>query len=296
MKCDDVVMITFLQHLLNGILYGAIYALVSSGLSLMYGVMGVVNFAHGECYMLGAYIMFLFLCLTNNFFIGVIAAASIVGIVGVLVEKFIIRPTIVKHFTIPLLATLGLGLFLKNSALIIFGARPIFPKINLVEQTFTFYGLRIQALRVLIVILTLCIFIFLHIFLSKTKVGKAIRAASQNRELCYVVGINYVRICSITFLISFALAGMAGALVGPIFFLYPNMGTLMSLKAFAIIVLSGLGNVKGSIQGAIIVGLLESLVAGYFSATLKDMVVFLIMILALTIKPEGLFGKKVGIW
>jgi len=291
-----VTTLTFLQHLLNGIFYGLIYALISTGLSLIFGVMEVVNFAHGEFYMLGAFIMYFIFSFTGNFLFAVLGSMAFMALFGVLVNGSIIQPVIKKSWMAPILVTLGLGIALKNTILLIFGAKPIFISVPLTETVFDLFGLKLQAARILILFLVPCLFAVLHIFLQKTKIGKGIRAASQNRELCDVLGIELNKVYTATFLISACLAGLAGSLVGPIFCLTPTMGDKMGIKSFCIVVLGGFGNVKGAIFSSILVGLVESLVAGYISGTFKDAFVFILMLLTLLFKPEGLLGKRVGIW
>lgn len=240
--------------------------------------------------------MFFTLSITNNFPLAVLSSIAVMALVGILVERGIIRPVIEKSWMAPILVTLGLGITLKNTVLILFGARPIFIPLSLTETVIDFYGLRIQAARLLILLLVPCLFTLLHMFLQNTKIGKGIRAASQNRELCDVLGIELNKIYAVTFAIGASTTGLAGALVGPIFCLTPTMGNVMGIKSFCIVVVGGFGNVKGAIYASLLVGLIESLVAGYITGTLKDAFVFATMMFVLLLKPEGIFGKRVGIW
>jgi branched-chain amino acid transport system permease protein len=288
--------LVFVQLLLNGLLIGAIYALITAGLSLIYGVVGIVNFAHGELYMIGAYAMWIVLAMTGNYLLGVIFSIGFLAVLGLVIERLTIRPLVQKLWTAPLLATLGLSLALQNTVLYIYTATPQFPSTELSQVNLDVSGIFISDQRVAVLVVACLCFLALHTYLKKAKSGKAMRAVSQSRELCKVIGVETGRIYSLAFVIAAALAGIGGALIGPVFFIEPRMGTLPVFKSFCIAVAGGFGNVKGSLYIALLVGMTESLIAGYISGTWKDVFAFLLMLLILIFKPEGLFGKKVGVW
>lgn len=286
----------FVQFVLNGLLLGAIYALITAGLCLIYGVVGVVNFAHGELYMMGAYAMWIILAITGNYVLGVIFSVAFLAFVGFAIERTVIRPLVEKPWTTSMLATLGLSLCLQNTVLYIYSPTPQFVSTELSQVNFDVSGIFLSAQRIVVLIVTGLCFLALDRYLRKTKDGKAMRAVSQNRELCKVIGVDIGRIFSLSLVIGAALAGIGGALIGPLYPIVPTMGTLPVFKAFCIAVAGGFGNVKGSLYIAFAVGITESLIAGYVSGTWQNLFAFLLLIFVLVFKPEGLFGKKVGVW
>lgn len=282
-----------LQHLANGLLISGIYALVAVGFTLIFGVLGVINFAHGEFYMLGAFIIFFFagqMGISYYWSIPLSILASLM--VGILVERTSIRPLLEKSFESMVICTFAVSMILMNGALLTWGAEPriiqspLSGPVSLLEIAFTYQ-------RLLVLIVAIAISIALHLFLQRTKPGKAIRAAAQNKEACLAVGIDIAQISRLTFGLGIGLCGLAGALVAPVYSVFPTMGQIAMFKIFAIVILGGLGNVKGALLAALILGLGESLIAGYVSATLKDGLAFLVMLFILLLRPEGLFGKAV---
>lgn len=282
-----------LQHLANGLLISGIYALVAVGFTLIFGVLGVINFAHGEFYMLGAFIIFFFagqMGVSYYWSIPLSILASLM--VGILVERTTIRPLLEKSFESMVICTFAVSMILMNGALLTWGAEPriiqspLSTPISLLEIAFTYQ-------RLLVLVVAIVISIALHLFLQRTKPGKAIRAAAQNKEACLAVGIDIAQISRLTFGLGIGLCGLAGALVAPVYSVFPTMGQIAMFKIFAIVILGGLGNVKGALLAALILGLGESLIAGYVSATLKDGLAFLVMLFILLFRPEGIFGKAV---
>lgn len=282
-----------LQHLANGLLISGIYALVAVGFTLIFGVLGVINFAHGEFYMLGAFIIFFFtgqIGVSYYWSVSLSILASLM--VGILVERTSIRPLLEKSFESMVICTFAVSMILMNGALLTWGAEPriiqspLSAPVSLLEIAFTYQ-------RLLVLVVAIAISIALHLFLQRTKLGKAIRAAAQNKETCLAVGIDIAQISRLTFGLGIGLCGLAGALVAPVYSVFPTMGQIAMFKIFAIVILGGLGNVKGALLAALILGLGESLIAGYVSATLKDGLAFLVMLFILLLRPEGIFGKAV---
>lgn len=285
-----------LQQIVNGICEGSIYATLAVGLSLIFGILEVVNFAHGEFYAIGGYLTYLlYVTFGFNYELVVIVVCLLLAVLGAVCEKIFINPLIKRHWLIPIVATFGLSIVIQNLLRIIFS-----PDVKKISTLYTatimdFMGVRISYQRLIVIFVSTVAFLLLHLFLHKTKIGKAIRAASQNKDACYVVGINIEKVYLITFGISTMFCGMAGALAGPIFCVTPTMGVAMLMKAFAVVVVGGFGNVKGAILSAYILGCAESFAGAYISFTFKDAIIFIILVLVLLFKPHGIFGKKVGI-
>lgn len=289
-------MVFFLQLLINGVSVGAGYAMVAVGLSLIFGILEVVNFAQGEFYMVGAYVAW-FVCgkLGFSYIFGILAAAAAVGILGGVTERFAIRPLLRRAWQLPIIATFGISLILQNGAIVTLTATPKSFTTFFSGRSIHFLGCMISTQRVLIIGVSAMIFLALHTFVQRTKTGKAMRAVSQNKEACRVLGIPIERVEFIAFVVSGALAGIGGALISPLINVFPWMGALVVLKAFAVVILGGFGNIKGAIYGALILGVAESLWAGYATYAFKDVLAFVVLIAVLLFKPHGLFGKKVGI-
>ena len=281
------------QHLANGLLISGIYALVAVGFTLIFGVLGVINFAHGEFYMLGAFIVFLFsgqIGLPYHWAIPLSILTLL--IIGILMERSSVRPLLEKSFESMVICTFAISMILMNGALLVWGAEPrIIP--SPLSSPVTFFEIAFTYQRLLVLVVAIAISIALHLFLQRTKPGKAIRAAAQNKEACLAVGIDIAQISRLTFGLGIGLCGLAGALVAPVYSVFPTMGQIAMFKIFAIVILGGLGNVKGALLAALILGLGESLIAGYVSATLKDGLAFLVMLFILLLRPEGIFGKAV---
>ena len=282
------------EQLLNGLVLGAIYASVAGGLTLIWGTMKMINFAHGEFYMVGAYIVFFAL---NAFgihpFFAVILAIGIVFVLGMVIEKLCLHPLLDKpNWEInAIVATVGLSIFFQNFALKAWGERfkaiPYF-----VEGNFEIFGMRMAGQRIFIIIVTSLIMFGLWLFIKQSRFGIALRATAQDRDASTILGINTKMMYTMTFGISCAMAALAGILLAPIFQISPWMGTVPIVKGFVCVVLGGLGSFGGAILGGIILGTIESISVIIFSSEWKDVVAFIILILMLWIKPAGLFGAK----
>ena len=285
----------FFQLLVNGIAFGAIYALVAVGLTIVFGILEVVNFAQGEFYMAGAYIAFL-ACLSHIPYPIAIAISVLVMVgIGLIVEKFAIRPLIGKAWQLPILSTLGISIIMQNGAIILWSANPRTIIIELANKNIHIFGVVIVFQKLIIVVFSIAIFIALHYFVKKSKTGKAMRAVSQNKDACRVVGIDVGRISTISFALGAGLSGFGGALVAPAMAIHPVMGILLVLKCFAAVIMGGFGNIKGTIYSAFILAIVESFAVAYLSLQYKDVFAFVVMIIILLFKPHGMFGKKVGI-
>jgi branched-chain amino acid transport system permease protein len=277
------------QQIINGIVSGGIYALIALGLTLIFGILRIANFAHGQFYMLGAYTAFMF---TSQAQIPFLYAMVVVAVIGVVTEWLVFRPL---RFTPPvniILCSLGLSLFLENVVLRIFSPDPRQLFSPYAHIVLSFMGVSVTLQRLLILLIAALLVIALFIFLNRTWSGIAMRAAGQDLTTARLMGINIDRVASITFAIGSALAGASGMLVGSIFLLQPTMGLIYVLKAFVVVILGGVGNVVGAILGSLILGIAESLTVGYVGSVFRDIVAFLVLIVTLLFRPYGLFHRK----
>ncbi len=287
-------MTILVSQLINGAVLGSIYALLSLGLTMIFGILGIVNFAQGELYMLGAYVGFyLIVLLKVPFLPSLLIAMLAMGLFGLLVERFPFRPIQGEPAENMILATVGLSVFLMNGAILLFGADP-----RRVDSPFTnifveVAGFSLSLQRLLVFVVTAVLIILLTLFIKKTRMGKAMRACQQDLNAARIVGIDTRRVAMVTCFIGSALAAAGGVLIGPLFLVSPVMGLKAIAKAFVIVILGGLGNVAGAIMGGFVIGIAENLTAGFVSSDLKDIIPFLILILILLFKPEGLFGKAI---
>jgi branched-chain amino acid transport system permease protein len=283
----------FFQHLANGLLISGIYALVAVGFTLIFGVLEVINFAHGEFYMLGAFIIYMFAGQIGLSYALSIPLSIVVSLaIGIFVERASIRPLLEKSFESMVICTFAISMILMNGTLLIWGAEPKIIQSPL-SSPVSFFEIAFTYQRLLVFLVAIVLSLVLHLFLQRTKTGKAIRATAQNKEACLAVGIDIGRISRFTFGLGIGLCGLAGALVAPVYSVFPTMGQATMFKVFAIVILGGLGDMKGALLASLILGLGESLIAGYVSATLKDGLAFLVMLFILLLRPGGLFGKAV---
>ncbi|MFK8252077.1 branched-chain amino acid ABC transporter permease [Ancylobacter terrae] len=278
--------------ILNGLIMGAIYALIGVGLSLIFGVLEIVNFAHGQIYALGALAMAL---LVAHFGLGYFPAALIamlaVAAVGYVLYVLTLRFIRKGEFERGIILTLGIAIVLQNGVLYFFGATPriIDTEYNFVDLEFL--GFRVELVKALAVAFAVVAILSLHLVLTRTRFGLAIRALAQNREAALVVGIRPVVVAGYAVVIGMGLAGLAGAALAPVFTVHPMMGAPILFKAFAIVIIGGLGHLPGAVVASLIIGVAESLAGGFGSASLQDAAVFLVMIAMLQISPMGLFGR-----
>lgn len=283
----------FLQQLSNGIIIGVIYSIMAMGLSLIFGIMDVINFAHGELYMLGAYAAFYVSTLFNiSPMISLVLAILIVFFIGLLIEATAIRHMRSKRSPLEytILLTFGISIFLQNLALIIFG--PSYKRIPPILKGVINIGPIVQSRqRILILLIAIFMMILISYIIKRTKLGMAMRATAQSIEASKLIGINVNSIYMISFGIGAALAAAGGSLIAPMFYIYPTMGITPVLKSFVIIILGGLGSIEGAVLGGIIIGITETLTCAYVSAQYETAVAFALMIIILVFKPSGLFGK-----
>ncbi len=285
-----------LEQLVHGLTLGSMYAMVAAGLALMLGVARLINFAHGEFFMLGAYAFwYAYREIELPYAVaGLVAPAAMVAF-GAVYQQTVIRVVLARSWHVQLIATLATSIVLTNLAIIVFGTQPKEVPTALSSRILDVGGLRLAWQRLLVLGAALLIFWALGRFVARTRTGRAMRALSQNREACAVVGVDVQRVALITFALSAALAAAAAVLVSPLFNIFPDMGTGLTLKAFAAVVAGGFGYVNGAIAASFLIGITEALAGSYLSYAYKDAFAFLIMIAVLLWRPQGLFGRRLGI-
>jgi branched-chain amino acid transport system permease protein len=282
----------FLQHLVNAVVLGGTYALLGIGLTLIFGIMRVVNFTHGELYAFGAYTVYLVAAaLGLNFFLGLVVAVLAGMLLGAMIEIALLRPMRGADVDTIMLVMIGAWIVMQNTELLVWGgvAKSIvtpFPDAPLVIGPVS-----ISWLRVFVLAAALLLILGAYALIHRTKLGKAMRATFQDPDAAALMGVHIKGIHTATFAIGSGLAAAAGALLGPVFLVTPTMGDLASLKAFAIVILGGLGNITGATIGAFILALVEELGAGYVSSGYRDAMGFLIIIVVLLFRPTGLFAR-----
>lgn len=292
----------FVQHLINGINLGAIYALIALGYTMVYGVLQLINFAHSDVYMVGAFAAYYvagYLGLNaspgvTTFAILLISSMSVCAILGFLIERLAYRPLRGAPKLNLLITAIGVSLFLEFAGQIVFGADPkVFPDV-LPDQTLIEWGqVQLRLFDVTILGVSVFLMLLLHFFVQHTKYGKALRAVSLNARVASLMGIPINRMISLTFVVGSMLAGAGSVLVGMKYpKIDPLMGMMIGLKAFVAAVLGGIGNLPGAVLGGLLMGLSEEMVVGYISSTYRDALAFGILILFLIFRPAGLLGRN----
>ena len=281
-----------LQALIGGILEGGTYAIIALGLSLIFGVMDIVNLAHGELMMIGSYVTYwLFTLCGVDPFLSIPASMSVLFLTGWGIQKFALNP-IMDDPMMTLLSTYGFAILLENLALTLWTADYRMIATPYSTQALEIGGIVINLQRLVIISIVAVVMLGFHVLLRKTRFGKAMRACAQDREAALLMGINYKKIACLTFALCTAIAGIAGALYVTTHYITPLSGGLFTLKAFSVVVLGGMGSVIGATVGGFLLGISEALASLYISTTYKDMIGFLLLLVMLIMKPSGLFGKK----
>jgi branched-chain amino acid transport system permease protein len=279
------------QAVLNGLVIGAMYMLMAVGFTLVFGIMRVVNFAHGEFYMLGAYTgFFTYVYWEIPFVVCLIIAALIVGILGMLVERTVIQPFRSDEMS-GMIATLAISVIIQNGAVLLWGPVPrAMP--DIVTGTLAIGPFSFPWSRLVVIAAAALIFVVFWIFMQRTRLGRAMRAVAQDTETALIQGIRVNYIYPLAFGISVALAALAGALMGPVFSVSPFVGLTPMLKAFVVVILGGLGSVPGAVVGGLMLGMIESFTATTFGSLVSDILQLLLVILILLVRPAGLLGQR----
>lgn len=286
-------MVLFFQQVVNGIMLGAVYSLVALGLTLIYGILHVPNFAHGAMYMWAAFTaLFMVINFHTNYWVSLVIAMIVLGLVGVGAERVVYRPLRDAPHINSFIAAIGLILVMESLSLIVWGADfRRFPPVY--EQPIHILGVAITLQRLLVIVASALFILLLQLFIKRTWLGATIEAVAQNPEGAQLVGISIDRVSSLTFGIGTASAAAAATLIAPIFLVYPTMGSMPNLKAFVVIIIGGMGSIPGAVIGGFMLGLIESLGGGYISTDYKDLFAFGALVTFLTLRPTGLFGKGV---
>jgi branched-chain amino acid transport system permease protein len=286
-----------LEQLINGITLGSIYAIVALGFTLVFGVLGIINMAHGEIFMFGAFIgVIVTTTLGWPLWVAFVAAITVTVILGYLLERFALRPLRgkqgVSHLA-PLISTIGVSILLENLSHHFFGAGNQPFSNAFAEINFKIGSITVYLVQILIFVISVILMMTLSYWLSKTKAGKALRATAENLETASILGVNTKRTITLTVIIASAMGGIAGILVGMAFnSVNPQMGLSMGLKGLAIIILGGMGNVKGAMAGGLILGLSETFIVAYGDSGYRDAIAFIAIIFILLLRPQGIFGQK----
>ena len=283
-----------LQQGINGVLVGSLYVLVALGLTLIYGVLVQINFAHADIVTLGAFAAyFVTHLLSGNYFAGIAVALIVGAVLGWLVNALIFSPLRERgNELLPLIATIGVSIMLQNAMLVLLGPIPYAFDTPYSNSVIRFGGVFFTVQNMLIIVVSTLTIGLLYAFMKFTILGKALRAVSQDRETAGLMGINPNHVIMLTFVIASALAGMSGAMLGPVLVLTPFAGTSVIVKAFAIVIIGGFGNVEGTIIAGLIVGLIESYTTQFLDPGLIDIVVFALLLLTLAVRPTGLIAER----
>jgi branched-chain amino acid transport system permease protein len=285
-------MTVFLQSVISGILVGGIYALIGIGLTIIFGVMRIINFAQGELLMLGMYATWIvFTWLGIDPFVSIVITAPLLFLWGAFLQKTIINRVLNALPQNQILLTIGLGLIMSNTIMLAFTSDYRILTTSYSSSSFSVGGISISQPLLVAFLITSAITGALYWFLLKTDTGQAIRATAQDRDAAQLMGINVKAMSVLAFGLGSALAGVAGALISPTYYIFPQVGSAFTLKAFVIVVLGGMGSVIGATLGGLIIGVTESLSAVYIASGLKELVVFVLFLGLLLFKPSGLLGK-----
>jgi branched-chain amino acid transport system permease protein len=296
----------FFQELVSGLTTGALYALVALGFSMVYGVLKLLNFAHGDLYMAGAYVGFfviqwfggpsaLTIPVPLLLVIMFVLAAGLAGGLGVAIERFAYRPLRDAPRIAPLITAIGVSFFLENAALLLFGAQ--FREYNTADfispsSGITIGSVTIDSVQIMVLVLGLILMVGLRVLVNRTKLGKQMRAVAADREAAEMLGINVNFTIAMTFFLGSALAGVAGVMAGLLFNqVTPTIGFLPGLKAFTAAVVGGIGSIPGAMLGGLLIGVAESMITGYISSTYTNLLVFALLIVVMLMRPSGLLGR-----
>jgi branched-chain amino acid transport system permease protein len=286
-------MTVFLQSLLSGILVGGVYALIGIGLTIIFGVMRVINFAHGDLLMLGMYVTWgVFTLFDIDPYLSLVITAPVLFLWGAMLQKIFINRVLNALPQNQILLTIGLGLVMSNAVMLGFTSDYRILTTSYSSSSIKFLGLSLSQPLLYSFLVTVAITAVLFWFLQTTDTGQAIRATAQDRDAAQLMGINVKRMSVLAFGLGTALAGIAGALLAPTYYIFPQVGGPFTLKAFVVVVLGGMGSIVGATLGGILIGVTESMSAVYVASGLKELVVYVLFLLILLFRPTGLLGKS----
>jgi branched-chain amino acid transport system permease protein len=284
-----------LQTVIDGLLIGALYALVGMGLSIIFGTMRIVNFAHGEFMMIGMYVTYsLFQSFHIDPYLTIPASFLVTFLLGYLVYRGLISKIILSSDMNQILMTAGIGMVLTNLAQMTYSSDQLKLDIQYANASLKLLGLQINVPYLISFLIALLITVILFWFIMRTETGRALRAISQNRSPSHLMGINVERVSSLVFGIGIALAGVAGTLLLPVYRVSPTVGGAFTLIAFVVVVLGGMGSIVGAALGGLIIGVVESISAFYLGGSYGDLITYVVFLLILLLKPSGLLGRSKG--
>lgn len=284
------------QILLNGLVVGTTYALIALGITVIFSIMNIVNFAHGQLYMIGGFIVYYFNSVFGlPFAFGLLMSFLIVAAIGILMEVFLFRPVMmrVKREEVTLLLAMGTAVFLESSALIVFGEkqRGVPPIATGVVEIF---DARLPISRIIVMIIAALLIAALVIFINKTRLGRGLRALAQDREATALQGVNLGRLSALGFGLGAGLAGLAGGLLIALFAIHSGAGTAVSIKAFLMIMIGGAGVISGAIIGGFVLGFMESIAFAILPGSITFLTIFVLVIVFLIVRPQGIMGRPWG--
>ncbi len=283
----------FLQVLVSGLLSGGIYAVVSVGLTLIFGVLKLVNFAHGDFLMVSMYMSFwLYSALSVNPYVGALFVVPLMFAFGVLIQRILMKPILEAPHVVQIFATMGLSMILQNAALLLFKADFRNVRVPFAASVLQIGGIRLSLVHVVAFLVAMTAAVVLYAFLQSTDMGKAMRAVSMNARAAKLMGINVDRVYLVAYSLGIALVGLAGVFLTPIYPIYPTIGLNFANPAFVCVVLGGLGSVPGAVLGGLTIGLVEAMTAYYAGSQFQQAAYFLIFLVVLVIRPYGFFGRK----
>lgn len=283
----------FEQLVVNGIIAGSEYALLAIGLTLIFGILRLIHFAHGEVAMVGAYAALVVSATLGLPLWAGFIAAILVGIgLGLLINRFAFKPLRKQHMLMPLIAAVAVSILLQNTIALIFGNEIKTYSLGPVEKGIEMFGFIITKTQILIVVVALALMILTWVLMKKTKIGKQVQAVASNRQLAESIGIDSEKVITITFAYGSALAAIGGVLIAMETNLEPMMGVMPNIKAFAAVIVGGVGSVPGAIFGSYFIGLAENIGIWFLPSGYKDAIAFFILIVFLLFKPKGIMGKK----
>jgi branched-chain amino acid transport system permease protein len=287
---------TLIPQMIHGLVWGMAIALIAMGLTIVFGMLDVVNFAHGELYMLGAYFGYALIQMVHNFWLALCLSVLSVGLLGIIIEIYLLRPLYGRNSIFHLLLTFGLAMIFREAARIIWGGTTRSVEVPL-SGTVHFIGMVYPTYRIFILGAgTLVVGVLIYVF-NKTEIGATIRAAAYDKEMASSLGIDVTKLYTLVFCTGAALAGLSGVLMSPIYFVYPTMGLDAILRAFIVVIVGGMGSVFGAVAASLLIAEVESLLSLFISPTLAETLVFGVLIVSMILRPDGLFsktGKRAG--
>jgi len=281
------------QHVVNAMVLGSTYALLGIGLTIIFGIMRVVNFAHGELYTLGAYVAYGMVALLKlDFFSSIVVAALVGMLIGALIEYVFLRRKDLKNIDEVMLIMIGIMIVMQNLELLVWGGVAKIIPTPFSQDPISIASISISPTRLFVFSIAAVLLFIFYLGIERTRFGLAIRATFQDQDAARIVGVNVKRIYTLTFALGSAMAAVAGALLAPVFVATPLMGDLASLKAFAIVILGGLGSLGGAAMGGFLLAFIEEFGASYISSAYRDAFGFLVIIIVMLFRPQGLFAAK----